>query len=141
MTLTQTDILLMLATQRNGPDVDAWPVDVQQVVSEVCKYWYLKPPTTKKAKAYWIASARELLDACAEFGEALIAEYRLDFEAAMEKNRQRSGYGLAPFTVEGPGSLVKAVRAKAGEKRGQGQENQAYKNDAKWLEDYYAPPS
>ena len=137
MALTQTDILLMMATHRDEVDVSGYPEQVQRVIAEVCKYWYLRPPASKKGKAYWIAQARELLDACGEFGEGLIAEYRLDFESKMEANRKRSGYGLAPFTVEGPGSLVKSVRAKAGEKRASGQGGQKYRNDAAWLEEYY----
>jgi len=40
------------------------------------------------------------------------------------------GIGLAPFTVEGPGSLVKSVRAKAGEKRASGQAN--YPSSIRW---------
>jgi len=139
MTLTEADLIRMMLP-RAGVDVSGYPPDVQLVISEVCKHWNLKPPSTKGSKGYWIGQARELLDACGEFGEELIAEYRLDYEAAMEKNRQRTGYGTAPFTVEGPGSLVKAVRAKAGEKRAEGQVSQGYRDDAKWLEEYYAQP-
>ena len=41
-----------------------------------------------------------------------MCEYRSEFELYMRQNG-----GLAPFRVEGPGSLVKSVRALAGEKR------------------------
>ena len=93
-------------------DLQGYPVDVVEIIRIVCDEWNLKPPRTKKSKAYWIQSARELLDACGEFGEELVSEYRREFKQYMRKNN-----GLAPFRVEGPGSLVKSVRALAGEKR------------------------
>jgi hypothetical protein len=79
--------------------------------------WYLIPPATKKSKAYWIASARELLDACGEFGPDLVREYRLEFEQKMREIKARTGQGCAPHPVEGPGSLIKMVRDLAGRKR------------------------
>ncbi len=95
-------------------DLQGYPVDVTEVLRIVCEEWNLRPPRTKKSKAYWIQSARELLDACGEFGEQLVSEYRAEFKQYMRQNG-----GLAPFRVEGPGSLVKSVRALAGEKRGE----------------------
>ena len=93
-------------------DLQGYPVDVKVILQIVCEEWNLRPPRTKKSKAYWIQSARELLDACGEFGEQLVVEYRGEFKQHMRENN-----GLAPFSVEGPGSLVKSVRALAGEKR------------------------
>ncbi len=93
-------------------DLQGYPVDVVEIIRIVCDEWNLKPPRTKKSKAYWIQSARELLDACGEFGEELVIEYRHEF-----KQHMREHNGLAPFSVEGPNSLVKSVRALAGEKR------------------------
>jgi len=83
----------------------------------VCELWWLKPPETKKSKAYWIASARELIDAFGELGTRVIREVRNDFERHMATHG-----GLPPFGVEGPNSLVKAARMKAGQLRSQGQE-------------------
>ena len=95
-------------------DLQGYPVDVVEIIRIVCDEWNLKPPRTKKSKAYWIQSARELVDACGEFGEELVREYRQWFRQYMKIHS-----GLAPFRVEGPGSLVKSVRALAGEKRDQ----------------------
>src|SRR4030067_124393 len=100
-----------------GPDLHDWPEDVRKVIGVVCELWHLKPPETAKSKGYWIASARELQDAASEYGVEAIRAVRDDFEAHM-----RSHGGLPPFSVEGPGSLVKATRAKAGQMRGRGQE-------------------
>ncbi len=93
-------------------DLQGYPVDVLEILQIVCKEWNLRPPRTKKSKAYWIQSARELLDACGEFGEELVVEYRHEFKQYMLDNN-----GLAPYSVEGPNSIVKSVRALAGEKR------------------------
>ena len=99
------------------PDLTGWPADVSAIVQVVCELWNLKPPKTAKGKAYWIASARELIDAASEYGEEAIRAVRYDFEAHM-----RSHGGLPPYGVEGPNSLVKAARAMAGRLRGRGQE-------------------
>ena len=101
-----------IAENSSQVDLEGYPIDVIEVVRIVCEEWTLKPPRTKKSKAYWIQSGRELLDACGEFGEELVSEYRQEFKQYMRKNN-----GLAPFRVEGPNSLVKSVRALAGEKR------------------------
>ncbi len=99
--------------ENNGKvDLQGYPVDVVEIIRIVCEEWNLRPPRTKKSKAYWIQSARELLDACGEFGPQLVVEYRHEFKQHMRENN-----GLAPYSVEGPGSLVKSVRALAGEKR------------------------
>ena len=92
--------------------MSGWPEDVREIVAEVSELWYLHPPTTKKSKAYWIQSARELVDACGEFGVTAIREYRRDFEHHMDQHS-----GIAPHVVEGPNSLVKMVRDKAGKMR------------------------
>ena len=100
-----------------GRDLANWPEDVSAIVQVVCELWHLHPPTSSKSKAYWIASTRELSDASGEFGVAAIREMRADFERHMATHG-----GLPPFSVEGPNSLVKATRAKAGQMRGRGQE-------------------
>lgn len=101
-----------IAENSSQVDLEDYPIDVHEVLKIVCEEWNLKPPRTKKSKAYWIQSSRELLDACGEFGPQLVSEYRGEF-----KQHMRGNGGLAPFRVEGPGSLVKSVRALAGEKR------------------------
>lgn len=88
--------------------VDGYPPDVQEVLDVVCELWNLRAPMHKKDKGYWIESARRLLDACGEFGLDCIRAYHKDFHQYMLDN-----HGLAPHTVEGPGSLIKSVRAKA----------------------------
>ena len=99
------------------PDLTGWPADVSAIVQVVCELWNLKPPKTAKGKAYWIASARELIDAASEYGVEAVRAVRADFERHMATHG-----GLPPFSVEGPNSLVKATRAKAGQMRGRGQE-------------------
>ena len=101
-----------LADNSSLVDLQGYPIDVVEILTIVCEEWNLRPPRTKKSKAYWIQSGRELLDACGEFGEELVSDYRYEFKQYMRKHN-----GLAPFRVEGPGSLVKSVRALAGEKR------------------------
>jgi hypothetical protein len=91
-------------------DVSGYPADVSEAIEVVCELWYLVPPATKKSKAYWIASARELNDACGEYGLEAIRRYRRKFEEDMQEIKRKTGQGCAPHTVEGPGSLVKMVR-------------------------------
>ena len=95
-----------------GRDLANWPEDVTGIVQVVCELWHVNPPTSGKSKAYWIASARELIDAAGEYGIVAIREVRADFERHMATHG-----GLPPFSVEGPNSLVKATRAKAGRMR------------------------
>ncbi len=131
MTLTASDYRTSISAAlergmsaaQNKYDLSGWPADVVDTVTAVCELWYLRPPETKSAKAYWIKAARELIDACGEFGIRAIEEYRKDFEREMRRNKEKTGYGVAPHTVEGPGSLVKMVRAKTGELR---QHEEAY---------------
>ena len=104
-----------------GIDVGGYPEDTVDTILKVCKLWNLKPPAMKKSKAYWIQSARELREACGEFGVFAIEQVRLDFEKVMEKNMVAGIGGVAPYIVEGPNSLVKVTRAKAGELRSQGE--------------------
>ena len=107
-----TAMMQGIAENSSQVDLEDYPIDVHEVLEIVCEEWNLRPPRTKKSKSYWIQSARELLDACGEFGEQLVVEYRHEFKQYMRENN-----GLAPFSVEGPNSLVKSVRALAGEKR------------------------
>lgn len=108
-------------------DLSRWPEDVTNMIEKVCELWNLRPPETKKSKAYWIQSARELMDACGEFGVFAIEQVRLDFERVMEENRRKGIGGVAPFIVEGPNSLVKVARAKAGELRSKADTSQKAK--------------
>ena len=101
-------------------DLAAWPEDVRDTVEEVCRLWNLRPPNTKKGKAFWIQQARELMDACAEWGLDALREYRGEFKAQMQHNMDRGLGGVAPHTVSGPQSLVNPVRAQAGKMRENG---------------------
>lgn len=93
-------------------DLSGWPEDVRATVTVVCELWNHIPPATKSSKSYWILSARELVDACGEFGVEAIRQYRKTFEDYMSKNN-----GLPPFPVEGPGALIKSVRTQAAQMR------------------------
>lgn len=95
-----------------GADVFGYPADVQVMVAEVCALWNLRPPQRKGQKAYWITAARDLEEACGEFGVECLRQVRSEFEQHMAARE-----GLPPYTVEGPGSLVKAARSKAGQMR------------------------
>jgi hypothetical protein len=94
-------------------DLAVWPEDVRPVIAAVCRLWRLSPPRKGRAGgpyAQWIRDARDLLDACgAESPVRVLESVRASFEQYMQKNA-----GVAPFTVSGPGSLVKAARFKAG---------------------------
>ena len=105
------------AARAHTVDVAGYPADVSDAIELVCELWYLRPPQTRKSKAYWIQSTRELIDACGEYGLDVISEYRQDFEAAMREIKRKTGQGCAPHTVEGPGSLVKMCRDKARQMR------------------------
>lgn len=111
---------MMRGIERNshGIDIRGYPEDTADVIVKVCELWNLKPPAMKKSKAYWIQSARELQEACGEFGVFAIEQVRVDFEKVMEENIAKGIGGVAPYIVEGPNSLVKVTRAKAGELRG-----------------------
>lgn len=93
-------------------DLSGYPVDTQDILKEFCELWNCRPPANKKDKAFWIESARRLIEACAEFETELLHLVRLDFEQHMEDNQ-----GLAPFSVGHPGALIKTVQGKAAEMR------------------------
>ncbi len=93
-------------------DVSRYPEEVQGIIVVVCRLWHLRAPQTKVSKGLWIRDARELSDACGEFGLDALEAYRLDFEDYMTKHQ-----GVAQHTVSGPGSLVKMVRAKTASMR------------------------
>jgi hypothetical protein len=98
------------------PELSRFPEDVVPIIREVCQLWNLHPPRVSKKKrgdfARWIEDARDLADAAGEFGLEAIRAERKDFVKYMTKHE-----GLAPYRVEGPGSLKKTIRARAGEMR------------------------
>lgn len=98
-------------------DVSGYPADVQDIIERVCELWNIKPPRTKKSKSYWIQSARELQDATGEFGLKAIDAYHEKFMERIQENMRKGKGGVAPHIVEGPGSLIKSVRATAAEMR------------------------
>jgi hypothetical protein len=109
-----------IARHSSGIDVSGYPEDTMDTILKVCELWNLKPPAMKKSRGYWIQSARELQEACGEFGVFAIEQVRIDFENVMEENIKKGIGGVAPYIVEGPNSLVKVARAKAGELRSRG---------------------
>lgn len=111
------DMLIKLAGKPHGYDASGYPQDVQETILLVCEHWQIPPPRYKTDKGYWIEGARRLQDACGEFGNALITAYRHEY---VKQTLQRKAKGISPecpFTVEGPTSLVKSVRAFAGQVR------------------------
>ena len=98
---------MMDHTGLNVLDLSKFPNDVQEVIGKVCQLWKLRPPTGKD-RAQWIQSARELLDACGEFGPELLDTMRVSYVDEMRKNG-----GLPRFPVSGPGSLTKTARSMA----------------------------
>lgn len=111
------DMLLRCATRRPVYDASGYPVDVQATILLVCEHWQIPPPRYKKDKAYWIEGARRLQDACGEFGNELITAYRQEYVKQTLERQRKNTYPEIPFTVEGPASLVKTVRAFAGQMR------------------------
>jgi hypothetical protein len=122
-------------TGLNNLDLDKYPVDVQPVIGKVCQLWKLRPPVGKN-KSYWIESGRELMDACSEFGPALLEKVRKDFEDYMAGH-----HGLPPFTVEGPGSLVKTARAAAGTERNKLENGPEPDGDSISQDDFFERPA
>jgi hypothetical protein len=109
------DALVRGAARQHGEDLSRWPEDVREIVQLVCELWHLHAPATKNSKALWIRDARELADACGEFGLDAVRGYRETFELYMIEHQ-----GVAMHTVSGPGSLVKMVRDTARQMREQG---------------------
>jgi len=92
-----------------------YPEDVCSVLQLVVDMWNLRIPQHKKDKGYWIESARRLMDAGGAKHEDVLRAVHADFETHIRKNS-----GLAPYIVEGPGSLVKMTRAKEAQMSQQG---------------------
>lgn len=105
------DMLLKHANRKPKYDASGYPQDVQATILLVCEHWQIPPPRYAKDKGYWIEGARRLQDACGEFGNDLITAYRQEYV------KQTTKRGEIPFTVEGPTSLVKVLRAFAGQVR------------------------
>lgn len=87
-------------------DVSGYPADTQVILKIIHELWGLVPPTHKKRKPFWIDGVRQLQDACAEFGSALLPLYHVVWKA------QRP-----PHTVASPMSLVNPLTGYAGEVR------------------------
>lgn len=95
-------------------NVSSYPADVQDLILVVCECWQLPPPNNKKTKGYWISTARQLLEACGEFGGQIIKDYHAEYLSETARLHR------VPFYVSGPGSLIKVVYALAGQKRAKG---------------------
>jgi hypothetical protein len=92
---------------RYRADLDGYPEDVKDVLKIVCGIWYLSPPTVKSERGYWIDGARQLTEACGEFGLYVITEFYQDEYLEMKD----------PFTVNSPRSLINSVRGYVAKRR------------------------
>lgn len=105
-----------IAENAGKVDVSNFPEDVQKTIQTFCQLWHLNPPRKTKGKngeyADWITGAREINDACGEFGLDLLHVYAEEFEKYRAENN-----GLTPYRVTRPGSIVKSLRGLAGEVR------------------------
>lgn len=112
---TKAAMLRGAAAHQGQVDLSTFPEDVTPIIQAVCTLWNLKPPRKSKRGefAHWIEDARSLQDATGEHGVKAIQDYRKVFVDHMKQKQ-----GVAPFTVSGPGSLIKSVRAHAGTMRG-----------------------
>ena len=93
-----------------GAELDTWPEDTWDSLLLLWELFKLKPPSRKKQKAFWIQGIRDLIDAAGEFGVRILEDVNKEWRSKFDN-------GVAPYTVAGPQSLVKAVMAKAAEKR------------------------
>lgn len=112
--LDAVDMLLKYAKKRQAYDASGYPQDTQATILLVCEHWQIPPPRYKKDKGYWIEGARRLQDACGEFGGEMITAFRQEYVKQTLERKALGKYPEIPFTVEGPTSLIKAVRAFAG---------------------------
>jgi len=93
-------------------DFSSYPEDTREVIREVCRLWKLVPPAKAGKKAgqhgLWINEARELREACGEFGLDALRAYHEDWKGQQIDKR---------FMPGRPGSLTYYVTAKAAEMR------------------------
>jgi hypothetical protein len=108
-----------IAENAGKADVSRYPEEIQKTLQVFCQLWHLDPPRMRKGKnseaADWINGAREINDACGEFGLDLLSLYAEEFEKYRAEN-----HGLAPYRVTRPASIVKSLRGLAGEIRAEG---------------------
>ncbi|MCJ7443115.1 MAG: helix-turn-helix domain-containing protein [Methanotrichaceae archaeon] len=107
--MRNNELALMKGLISNKSDYAQFMEDVRPWVQRVCELWKLRPPVGR-SKNFWITGARELEDACGEFGVDLLDEVYADWKSEFQGP-------LAPFRVGNPNSLVKTARGKAGMKR------------------------
>ena len=113
---------------QHGVDVSHFPEDVATVITNVCERWFLTPPR-KKSSEYgrWIECARDIVDACGEFEAKMVLHFvYIDYD-----KRRIENDGTPPFIVSGPCALVKVCRAKAGQLRAKGANNDNDNTDKK----------
>lgn len=104
------------ASGLNVIDLADYPEDIRPILARVCQLYNLRPPRKGSRKggefSLWISSGRELVDAAGEIGIPALERARRDFASYMDNHD-----GQPPFTVSGPGSLVKTVRSVAAKMR------------------------
>jgi hypothetical protein len=93
-------------------DFSSYPEDTREIIREVCRLWKLVPPAKAGKKAgqhgLWINEARDLREACGEFGLNALRAYHEDWKGQQIDKR---------FMPGRPGSLTYYVTAKAAELR------------------------
>lgn len=114
--------LVQGAREYSGYDLSRYPADTVDFIRVVCDLWHLTPPGFAKggnsSAGYWIQGARELREACAEFGTGAVEDYYREVYATGAE---------PPFVVSSPKSLVNVVRGHVGLMRSSEQETKTVK--------------
>lgn len=98
--------------QAKGVDASEYPEDVRDVIQHYCELYNQRPPRKNKGGkgeyGLWIADARLLLQAG---GELTVK--------ALDSLKEKPYKWMVEAMISRPGALIKAVRARAGEMRGE----------------------
>ena len=97
---------------KGAGDFSAYPEQVREIIREFCSLWNLRPPAPNGRRggefALWISDAKELSDACGEFGLKTLRQASEDYHN-LDLDRR--------FMVARPGAVVKLARATAAQLR------------------------
>lgn len=83
------------------PDFADYPEGLRPVLQSFSTLFGIEPGSAKGVKALWIEGARELQEACGEFGSAALLAYR-----AQHLEKTIKAGGIPPFDIKSPRSLV-----------------------------------
>lgn len=104
--------LQVFENKKGEVDYSPFPEEVRETIREFCRLWRMHPPARSPRGggpfALWITDARDLEDACGEFGFKALQRAYDDWSQTPFDRR---------FTVARPGSVVNYARAKAAEMR------------------------